>query len=74
MTKFVHYINKKGRNIFLFWSYNRFKDAKIGVPQELKYMYTKMPINYEQSTNEQIFADLNKEGNPLSCDKYQSFG
>ena len=73
MTKHVYYINKLGKNLFLFWSYNRFKDEKVGVPAELKSSYTKMPVNYEQSDNEQIYADLNNDSNPLSYAKYQEW-
>ena len=73
MTKKIYYINKTGRNIFLFWSYNRFKDAKIFVPIEFKKHYTEMPVNYEQSSNEKIFGDLNQDSNPLSSKEYQKW-
>ncbi len=60
--------------MFLFWSYNRFKDEKVFMPIEFKEYYTLMPIDYEDvDSNDKIFADLNIDSNPLSNETYQKW-
>lgn len=73
MSKSIFYINKEGRNLFLFFSYNRFKDDKVLIPIEFKKFYTKMPLTYTNCDNEKIYSDLNQDSNPLGIEEYQNF-
>jgi hypothetical protein len=64
----------KSRNIFLFFSYNRFKDDKVFVPQSFKEAWVKMPVSFDAETsNEQIFEILNMDSNPLGTPKNQQW-